>query len=110
MAFLGRESQKDIEKKERWKQWITARPPLSIFALCAGLLSVIDSPIMVLSIPAGITAIIMSIVGLRRFASDPHEVGRGTYHAAITLGLVGMTAGILMWIFLWPWLKTQAGN
>lgn len=110
MAFLGRESQRDIANKDRWKRWITARPPLAIFALCAALLCLIDSPIMVLSLPAGVAAIVMAIVGLKRFDNDPHDVGRGTYQAAIIIALIGMIAAILMWLYLWPWLQTQAGN
>lgn len=110
MGFLGRESQRDAEKKEQWKQWITARPPLAIFALAAALLSLIDSPIMVLSLPAGVAAIVMSIIGLRRFGQDPHKVGRGSYKVAIVVAVLGMTSAILMWQFMWPALARQAGQ
>ena len=65
---------------------------------------------MVLSIPAGVAAIAMSIVGLRRMNNQPATKGRGTYLAAIILGTLGLIASFLMWQYGWPWLAKHAGN
>ncbi len=99
MAFLGRESEADRQRVERYRQWIRARTPLALISMALGLLAVVDCVVFVLGVPAGIAAIATGLRGLREIKAKPQLLGRRLCIAGIVLG----TLGVALSFFMWKW-------
>lgn len=76
-----------------------------MLSVACGLLSVFDSVLMVLSIPAGIAAIALAIVGWRDLNRRDHLLGRRLCITGAALGALGITLASLMWTVIVPAIK-----
>ena len=102
MAFLGRDSQADLQRVQRYKAWTSARSPYAIISVAAGLFSIVDCWTLVLGIIAGIAAIGLGIRGLRDLREQPHLLGHRLCITGIVLGSLGIILSLLMWLWLIP--------
>lgn len=108
MAFLGRDSQADLQRVQRFKTWTSARSPYAIISVAAGLVAIIDCWTLVLGIIAGIAAIGLGIRGLRDLREQPHLLGHRLCITGITLGTVGIILSLVMWLWLIPMLSQRS--
>ncbi len=97
MPFLGRETQRDIDRTERAKRWITARSPYAIISAGAGLMAMVECITMVLGIIAGIAAIVTGRIGLRELREKPELLGRRLCIAGIVMGAIGIALSAAVW-------------
>lgn len=98
MAFLGRDSQADLQRVERFKAWTSARTPYAIISAAAGLLSIVDFWTMVLGVIAGIAAIALGFRGLRDLREKPRLLGYRLCITGIVLGSIGLVLSLAMWV------------
>ena len=110
MAFLGRDSERDLARIERFRHWAQARAPLALFSACLGLLSIVDCWTLILGVAAGIAAIITGILGLRDLKKRPELLGRKLCITGIILGAIGLVLSFAMWMWVFPALARRAAG
>ena len=99
MGIFGRESAADAARARRVGLWAQQRHPLALLAMVLGILAVIDSITMVIGIAAGLGAIVVGMLGLRRLKREPKRLGRRLCLTAIVLGIVGI--GMSLTVYAW---------
>ena len=102
MALFGRESKGHAQRAEQWGVWIRSRSPFALLSAACGVLSIVDSILMVLSIPAAIAALILAWLGWRDIKRRSDKFGRRLCIVGASLGVVGLTLSLLMWPVLVP--------
>ncbi len=107
MAFLGRDSQVDLQRIERYKAWTSARSPYAIISVAAGLLSIVDCWTLILGVVAGLAAIGLGIRGLRDLREQPHLLGRRLCFTGIIMGVVGLVLSFAMWMWVFPAIQAS---
>lgn len=98
MAFLGRESEADLRRAQRVRQWAQARNPNALAAMLFGLIAAVDWITIVLGIPCGLAAIVLGLRGLGQIRRANGQLGRRLCLTAIGLGSVGVLLSIAVWV------------
>lgn len=105
MALFGRESEADRRRAERITRWLQARSPYALVSVAAGLLCVVDSFLMLVSLPAGVAAIVLAGLGWRDLARRPDKRGHRLCVAGATLGVLGITLALIVWPLVYEALR-----
>jgi hypothetical protein len=99
MAFLGRDSQRDLDRIDRAKRWIAARSPYAIISAGAGLMAIVDSITLVIGVIAGVAAIFTGRMGLRELKEKPELLGRRLCIAGMVMGILGLALSFAVWMY-----------
>ena len=102
MAFLGRETDADRVRAERFRQWIHARSPYALASMLFGVVAVLDAFTLVLGVAAGLAAVVVGVLGLRDLAERRHLLGARLCAAGIVFGVLGIGLSIVMWAVVYP--------
>lgn len=100
MAFLGRETEADAARRDRFKRWAEARSTYALVAMALGVLSVVDVITMVLGVIFGVAAIVVAALGLRELKDHPELLGHKLCYAGAALGVLGIAGSAVLWLWL----------
>lgn len=100
MSLFGRDTQYNVERARRCRNWVEARTPYGVIGILFGILSIVDSITMVIGAAAGLVAIVLGYIGLRDLKHRPHKMGSGLCTASIRLGLLGIVLSTAVWLLL----------
>jgi hypothetical protein len=101
MAFLGRETDADRVRAERFRQWIHARSPYALASMLFGIVAVLDAFTLVIGIIAGIFAVALAGFGIIDLRRRPQLLGQRLCNTGIILGTVGILASLILWRFVY---------
>jgi hypothetical protein len=99
MAFLGRESEADLRRAERFRAWFQTRTPYALPSAALGALAMLEAFTLVPIF--GLAAIGLGIAGLRDLARRPNLSGRRMCFAGIGLGVAGLALHVT-WSLIYP--------
>ena len=109
MGFLGRESEAERRRIERFKLWLDGCSKPALLSVCAGMFAVVEFWTMVLGAAAGAAAIVLGVVGRREASTSPTLRGRRLALLGILLGTVGIGLSTFMWLQGYALLEAWRG-
>ncbi len=100
MAFLGRESDADRLRAERFKDWLNRQSPYALPSSAMGALAVLDAVTIVIGATLGVIAIVLGVCGLADVRKRPKLAGRPMCVAGVALGGIAVLASAVWWVVL----------
>ena len=101
MALLGRDTDADRVRAERFRQCIHARSPYALASMLFGVVAVLDAFTLVIGIIAGIFAVALAGFGISDLRRRPQLLGQRSCNTGIILGTVGIFARLILWRFVY---------
>ena len=101
MAFLGRSSQSDELRAQRFKAWVETRNKCALASVPLGCIAVLDAFTVVLGVAIGLVAIAMGVTGLKQIARETRLAGRRLCYLGISLGTTAVVSSVLIGMLLY---------